>query len=74
MEELRQSEKDKIEKENAVMKQWENVVDSIRQLRKDLLRPNMTEEESGEILEDIEALKAKKNNLALKLGFRGATL
>lgn len=65
LEELRQLE-------HSTMKQWEGVVQNLRELRQDFCTPNLTEEEKDDIRRDMEALKMKKNNLALKLGFRDA--
>jgi hypothetical protein len=52
------------------MKQWEVVVENLRQLRKDLNAPDVTAEEKIDIQSDIQGLKMRKNKLALKLGIR----
>lgn len=63
-------QKAELEIENTIMKQWQVVVENLRQLRKDLDTPHLKDEEKTYILEDIKGLNARRNKLALKLGFR----
>ena len=52
------------------MTQWEMVVANIRQLKKDLLAPNLSDEDKEDIHADIKGFKMRKHKLALKLGIR----
>ena len=61
-------EKAQLEKDNALMAQWEVVVVNIRQLKQELKAPDLDEDDKEDILQDIEGLKARKKNLAVRLG------
>ena len=59
-----------LEEENTLLTQWEMVVSNIRQLKKDLLAPGLSEDEKEDIGADIEGFKLRKHKLAVMLGLR----
>ena len=59
-----------LDAENTLLTQWEMVVANIRQLKKDLLAPNLSDEDKEDIHADIKGFKMRKHKLALKLGIR----
>jgi hypothetical protein len=66
-------EKAELEKDDAILRQWQAVTENLRLLRQDLRAPNITPEDSADILDDIKGLKLRKAALGVKLGIRDAT-